>query len=111
MTPFVLIGPEGSMIWIDGPIDASRATPIEKLAAPEQNVRTIGEATGAARIDLDYVEEGVRFWQRRYVIATEDGRVLVPSAQARVEDEILVRAALELVEQTLEGTGGEGALT
>lgn len=101
-SPFLLLGPDGSMIWIDGPVDASRATPIEKLAAPGQTVRAVAEAADAARIDLDYVDEGVRFWQRRYVLPWSDDRALVPCAQARAENEKLVSAALDLVEQTLE---------
>lgn len=106
ISPFLLLGPGESMIWINGPLERGRAMPIEKLAAPEQRVREVAEAAGgvAARLDLDYEEEGERWWQRRYVIewAASEGRVVIVSAQARPLEEPAVRAAVELVERTLE---------
>ena len=102
MSPFLLLGPADAMLWIDGPIQAARATPIEKLAAPGQNVREVRESADAARIDLDYLEDGVRFWQRRVVVRWSEEKVLVLSAQAPKASEKLAQAALDLVERTLE---------
>ncbi len=102
--PFLLIGPEGAMIWLAGPLDRARTTPIEKLATSDQTVRAVGQADGRERIDLEYTFEGERWWQRRYVIPWGEGRAIVISAQARSTTELLTAAAIDLVEATLAPT-------
>lgn len=102
-SPFLLLGPDESLAWISGPVARERAWPIESLAAEGQKVRAIAEAEGGedARIDLDYVEDGELWWQRRYVRGWGEGRVLVLSVQARAAHEDVMRAAIDLVEASL----------
>lgn len=103
VSPFLLLGPDESLAWISGPIARERAWPIESLAGEGQKVRAVAETEAGqdARIDLDYVEEGELWWQRRYVRAWGEGRVLVVSAQARAAHEETMRAAIDLIEASL----------
>lgn len=103
VSPFLLLGPGESLVWISGPVARERAWPIESLAAEGQKVRAVAETEGGgdARIDLDYVEDGELWWQRRYVRDWGAGQVLVLSAQARAGDEDAMRTALDLVEASL----------
>lgn len=101
LSPFILFGPEDAMIWIAGPIEPAKATPIERLATDDQVIRAVAEAGDNARIDVDYEHDGERWWQRRYVIAWGEDRALVLSGQSRVAQEEITRAALDLVEGSI----------
>lgn len=100
-SPFVLVGPEESMIWLAGPLDRSRTSPIEKLATPDQIVRAVGQAGDRERIDLEYTFEGERWWQRRYVVPWGNEKAVVISGQARSTTELLTAAAVDLIEASL----------
>ena len=101
LSPFVLFGPDDSMIWIAGPIDAKKATPIEKLVDEGQTVRAVAQAGDSERIDVDYVIDDEAWWQRRYVLAWGEGKALVLSAQARAATEALASAALDAIERSI----------
>lgn len=107
-SPFLLVGPDESLVWVSGPLARERAWPIESLADETQKVRAVAETESGedARIDIDYVIEGEviegeLWWQRRYVRAWGEGRVLVVSAQARAAHEDVMRAAVDLVDASL----------
>lgn len=100
-SPFLLHGPEEAMIWLAGPLDRSRTTPIEKLATSDQTIRAVGEADGRERIDLEYTFEGERWWQRRYVVPWGEDQAIVITGQARSTTELLTSAAVDLVEASL----------
>ncbi|UJR84216.1 hypothetical protein [Sandaracinus amylolyticus] len=104
-SPFLLVGANDAMVWIDGPIARERAWPIESLADEGQTIRAIADTREGrdARIDLDYVEDGELWWQRRYVLGWGEGdaKVIVISAQARAADEDVVCAAIDRIEATI----------
>ena len=108
--PFLLLGPEETMVWLEGPFPREKATPIEKLVAPGQTLRAVAEADDAARVDIDYEHDGEPWWQRRYAIAVDTDKVLLATGQARRRHEELVRAAVDLVEHSLERTPTEAWL-
>lgn len=101
LSPFLLMGARDAMIWLAGPVARDKALPIEKLADEGQRVRAVADRGGDARIDLDYVEAGEPWWQRRYVVRFDDSRVLVLTAQCRATDEETVRPAIDAVEVSL----------
>lgn len=101
-SPFLLLGPREMMVWIDGLVARSKATPIEKLVAPGHVVRAVAQAEASARIDIDYEHDGEPWWQRRYAIEWGRDHLLLVVGQARVVHEDVVRAAVDLLEQTLE---------
>lgn len=101
LSPFLLLGPDDAMIWLAGPVDQAKTTPIEKLVVEGQTVRAVAEAGANERIDVDYVIDGERWWQRKYVIAWDEGQALVITAQARVEVEELTAAAVDAIEASL----------
>jgi len=114
LSPFLLAGPRGALIWVAGPLARDQVMPIEKLVDEDQRVRAVADAGDGARIDIDYVVDAEPWWQRRYVrfVPAEPGgpdRALVLSAQARAADEDAVREAIDLVERTLALTGGARA--
>lgn len=101
ISPFLLFGPNDAMIWVAGPVDRAKATPIEKLATEDQTIRAVAEAGDNARIDVDYEHDDETWWQRRYVLAWGDAHVLVVTAQARAADEEPVRLAVDAVEASI----------
>lgn len=101
-SPFLLTGPSGSLVWVDGPLPKKKATPIENLVADEQRVRAVAQEGENARIDLDYEEEGEHWWQRRYALVWGNEQVLVVSGQALLSDEEAARAAVDEVARTIE---------
>ena len=101
VSPFLLVGPDDAMIWVSSPIASERATPIEKLADDGQTVRAVAQADDNSRIDLDYTIDDEAWWQRRYVLVWASGQVLVVSAQARREGELVARAAVDAVAQSV----------
>lgn len=109
LSPFLLLGPEEILAWIQGPLPREATEPIETLATSGQTIREVADAEGATRIDLDYEHEGEAWWQRRYVVAFGDDRVVMPTAQARRRLEPLARAAVDLIERSLEPTPEEAS--
>jgi hypothetical protein len=101
LSPFLLIGPNDAMIWIAGPIERAKATPIERLATEEQTIRAVAEAGDNARIDVDYEHDDERWWQRRYVLGWGDDQVLIVTAQARSTDEVETCAAVDAIEASI----------
>jgi hypothetical protein len=104
VSPFLLLGPGDAMLWVAGPVDLERASPIEKLADTDQTIRGVAEAEGASRIDLDYELEGEPWWQRRYVVEWGEGQALVLTGQAPVSHETVTREAVDAMDQTLQAT-------
>lgn len=104
---FLLLGPSEAMIWIAGPVSPDTAFPIEKLATPDQTIRAVAEATGASRMDVEYLHDDERWWQRRYVVEWGEDGVVVLTGQARLADEEVTRMAVDTVERTLEPTPAE----
>lgn len=104
VSPFLLIGDNDAMFWISGPLASERATPIENLVDDGQTVRAVAQAGEDARIDLDYVIDDEAWWQRRYALVWSPGKVLVVTAQARLADEVLARAAVDAVAQSIAHT-------
>jgi hypothetical protein len=104
LSPFLLVGPNDAMIWFAGPVPRAKAWPIERLATDDQRVRAVADRGDDARLDVDYVEEGAPWWQRRYVRTWGDDRAVVLTAQARAIDEELARSAIDAVEATLVAT-------
>lgn len=102
LSPFLLVGPRETMLWIAGPVPMEKAAPIERLATEDQTVRAVAEAEGASRIDLDYDVDGEPWWQRRYVVEWGDGQALVLTGQARAEQEERTRRAVDTLDETLE---------
>ena len=101
LSPYVLFGPDDAMIWIAGPVDRARTTPIEKLVAEEQTVRAVAQAGDNERLDVDYVIDDEPWWQRRYVLAWGEGRALVLTAQARAATEETAAEAVDAIERSI----------
>lgn len=105
LSTFLLVAANDAMLWISGPLAREKVLPIDQLADEDQTVRAVAEtAAGDARLDLDYVLEGELWWQRRYVIAWDEGQALVLSAQSKASDEEWVRDAIDELETSIDRT-------
>jgi len=102
LSPFLLLGPDDSMVWLAGPVDRATVEPIENLAGEGQRVRAVAEAGDHERIDLDYEADDEAWWQRKYVVPWDDGQAIVITGQARSAMEELTALAVDLVERSLE---------
>lgn len=95
VSPFLFVGPNDALIWIAGPLAREKVTPVERLKAEGQTIRAVADAGENARIDLDYVEDGEPWWQRRYALAFGEDAAIVVSGQARRAHEDVVRPVID----------------
>lgn len=101
LSPFLLLGPDDAMIWVAGPVDRAKTTPIEKLVTEDQTARAVASSGDRERIDIDYQVDGERWWQRRYVLAWGEDRTLVLTGQARAAFEAPTSAAVDAIEASI----------
>ena len=102
LSPFVLFGADDAMIWIAGPVERAKVTPIEELADEGQTIRAVAQAGERERMDLDYVVDGEPWWQRKYVMPWGTDEALVLTGQARMRGEENTSAAVDAIEATIE---------
>ena len=97
--PFLLWGPDRSLIWIQGPILRERLTSLDALIGPGQSVADRDDTPGRQYIDLDYQEEGAAWRQRHRLLDLDADHLLVVTAQAPLARAgVLLLAATEVAD-------------
>jgi hypothetical protein len=80
--PFDLYGPDGSLIYFQGPYPPERVPPTRGLVAPGQTLAGEGEGSGFHWVEVSYPHEG-RTWLKRYAfVPLTPEQVLVVTTQA-----------------------------
>ncbi|MDF1665619.1 MAG: hypothetical protein P1V97_27920 [Planctomycetota bacterium] len=64
--PYDIIGPDDTLIYIQGPIEKSFVPPIEELVAPGQRLTDKGTAHECQWVELSYSHEKVKWCQRHF---------------------------------------------
>lgn len=93
---FDLLGPDQTMIYLQGPILAARLPALADMHAPEQAAVAIGENW----IELGYEHEG-RAWRQRHIVAALDEYRLVVTGQGPEEHFDAVSSAVQEVAESV----------
>lgn len=81
-SPFELHGPEGSVLFFQGPLPREGLPPLEDFAAPGQQLLGTGTVAGAPFVDVAYTHEGASWRQRHVVLSLSEAHALVLTVQA-----------------------------
>lgn len=100
-SPFHLWGPDGSLIYPQGPLNRDRIPPLTELAAPGQTILGRRSAPGVEVVDLVYRHEGSDWCQSHHLVHLGDERVLVITAQSPATHAELTRQAAQTVTQSV----------
>jgi hypothetical protein len=106
-TPFELHGPDGALVYVQGPVRVDRLPPLNEMVGPGQSVRRYGRTARGGWVELEYEHEGERWRQTHRVLEDTSGYALVVSAQAPVGAAGLAEAAAEEVAASLAPYEGE----
>ncbi|MCI0574280.1 MAG: hypothetical protein L0Y66_26410 [Myxococcaceae bacterium] len=80
--PFELLGPQGAVLFLQGPLGREQLPALEEMVSPGQQVLGTGTLGEAPYVDVAYTHEG-RAWRQRHVVLALGGtHVLVLTAQA-----------------------------
>jgi hypothetical protein len=100
-TPFDLHGPDGALVFVQGPYPAAQVPPPEALRGPEQQHLRSGATAGRRWAEFGYTHEGRRWVQRQYVVPFGRSGVLLVSSQALEAHAALIAAAADEVASSL----------
>lgn len=101
-TPFYLHGPGEATIFPQGPVAKERLADPDALVATGQTVLDRRTGDDDTRIiELTYQHDGEPWWQGHWTIRYNADRLLVITAQARLEYSAQTRAATETVASSL----------
>jgi hypothetical protein len=96
---FDLVGPGGSLIYVQGPFPAEkRPENLVDLVGPGQSLRAQGTAGESEWVEVEYVHKGVPWRQRHYLLSPwPTGHFVGITAQAREEHaDLMARSADEV---------------
>jgi hypothetical protein len=92
-TPFELHGPDGALVYVQGPIRVDRLPPLTEMVGPGQSVRCHGRTARGGWVELEYEHQGQPWRQTHRAMEDASGYALVVSAQAPVGAAGLAEAA------------------
>lgn len=99
--PFDLLGPDESLIYLQGPYPPARVPPMNKLVIPGQTLVGQGEGPGFRWVEVAYTHEGRR-WHKRYAFAAwVQDHVLVVTGQALERNAVSTAAATDALAASL----------
>jgi len=100
-----LIGPEGALVFVQGPFPAASVVPQDRMIGPGQRLASSGESSRHRWIELSYEHDGGPWVQRHYVFALSAEHVLVTTAQAPADRRALVVTAADGVMASIAAAG------
>ncbi|GAA2074191.1 hypothetical protein [Actinomadura alba] len=100
-SPFLLWGPDRSLIYPQGPWNRDRIPPLTELAGPGQTILSQERGPDFDTVDLAYRHEGGDWRQSHHLVPFGDDRVLVITAQAPATHAELTRQAAETVARSV----------
>lgn len=81
-SPFEFYGPEGAVLFFQGPIARESLPKLEALAGPGQKVLGTTTTAGAPAVDIAYELDGAEWRQRHVALSLTEAHALVLTAQA-----------------------------
>lgn len=90
---FDLQGPDGALIWLQGPFQQGQLPAVEELAAPGQTLVGMQSAGGIDAVELAYQYQGEDWNQRHYLVPFGEVELFVVTAQAPAHQLELLRLA------------------
>lgn len=96
-TPFLLFGPDGSVIYLQGPRGHDRIPPLTQLIAPGQTLVDHRSEPAFEVVELAYQHDGTAWRQIHHLVALTDTHGLVITAQSPATHTTQVRQAAELM--------------
>ena len=99
---FDFVSKEGSLLYVQGPLDQSRVPRLESMAAPGQRLVDRGTHSAGEWIELSYEHGGQAHWQRHATVRWTRETILVLTAQATAEQADVTRAAASFALGTLQ---------
>ena len=79
---FDLIGPNDTLIYIQGPFNPARLPGVEQMGAPGQQLIQTGVIDAHPWVEFDYEHEGSIWLQRHYLVHLDPTTALVVTMQA-----------------------------
>ncbi|MFC0548893.1 hypothetical protein [Kutzneria chonburiensis] len=102
-SPFLLFGPAGSAIYLQGPYRRDRIPPLTQLAGPGQTLVDQQSAAAFDAVELEYEQGGNTWRQTHHLVDLGDERLVI-TAQTPATHGIQVRAAAELMARSVTAT-------
>jgi hypothetical protein len=96
---FDLVGPESSLIFIQGPIDSIEVPAVSELSVDGQTLVDEGQYEGAQWAEFEYSHEQALWRQRQHRLEIEE-QVFLISAQSKVKDRELMIELANFVAQS-----------
>lgn len=92
-------GPDGSMIWIQGPLMEEKVPPIDKMVGPGQSVTEIGQWKGGPYIELRYTHDDREWCQFhcRIEFMEGTGHMCAVTSQGLAEHVNILKSATQTV--------------
>lgn len=104
---FELTGPDGRLIWVQGPFDSAVVPSPDGLAAPDQTLERVVASAGGPLVELRY-EHGGRPWNMFHAVVDRfAGAVCIVTGQTPTEGREPVRRAVEELAASLTPLPGE----
>lgn len=100
-SPFHLWGPNGSLIYPQGPLKRERIPSLTELAGPGQTIIARQNGPGFDAVDLAYEHEGADWRQSHHLVPFGADRVLIITAQSPAAHAALTRQAAEIVARSV----------
>jgi hypothetical protein len=98
---FDLVGPEGTLLWIQGVFPPQRLPPLDRMEGPDQTAERIGACQGGQLVELRYNHEG-RPWRMFHCLVDRfPPEVCLITAQAPERWRELALASIERVAETI----------
>ncbi len=79
---FDLHGPDGTLLYIQGPLSPARLPALTSMAGPGQTVRRHGHSPRWAWVELDYTHNGVPWQQTHRVVSLGSEQICVVTVQS-----------------------------
>ncbi|MCF2527838.1 hypothetical protein [Yinghuangia soli] len=100
-TPFMLFGPAGSTIYLQGPLSRDQIPSPARLAAPGQALVDHRTEGAFEAVELAYQHDGAAWQQSHHLVALTESHVLVITAQSPATHAAQVRAAADLMARSV----------
>lgn len=107
-TPFLLLGPDDTVIFPQGPVPAERLADAQALVAEDQAITAERDENGTRVVELGYEHEGAPWWQAHWLAPLPGGRLLVVTAQAPLPAAAAAREAAATIAAGVVGRSERG---
>lgn len=98
---FELVGPDESLIWVQGPLPVDRLPPLDQMEGPGQTTVGIEQTAGGSLVELRYQHDGAPWRMFHCIVDRYASAACVVTAQTPAPWREAVRSAVEEVAASL----------